>query len=103
MNFKMMGRFIAQIIAIEMVFLLPALVISLCYGEWDAVRGFGYALAIMGGISGLMFLVCRKAGRLFGAREGLVCVGLSWVTLSILGCLPFFLSGHIPNFIDTYK
>ena len=101
MNFKMMGRFIARIIAIEMVFLLPALVISLCRSEWDAVWGFVYALLIMGGISGLLALLCRKAGRLFGAREGLVCVGLSWVTLSILGCLPFFLSGHIPNFIDA--
>ena len=29
MNFKMMGRFIAQIIAIEGIFMLPALVISL--------------------------------------------------------------------------
>ena len=101
MNFKMMGRFIARIIIIEMVFLLPALVISLCCKEWDAVEGFVYALLIMGGISGLLALFCRKAGRLFGAREGLVCVGLSWIILSILGCLPFFFSGRIPNFIDA--
>ncbi len=101
MNVKMMGRFIARIVMIEMAFLLPALIISLCGREWDAVRGFLYTLIIMGGISGLLFLICRKAGRLFGAREGLVCVGLSWVILSILGCLPFFLSGRIPNFVDA--
>ena len=92
MNYKMMGRFIAQIILIEMVFLLPALGISLGYGETDAIWGFVYTLAIMGSICGLLFLICRKSGRLFGAREGLVCVGFSWITLSILGCLPFFLS-----------
>ena len=101
MNYKMMGRFIAQIILIEMAFLLPALLISLGYGEADAVSGFLYTLAIMGALSGLLFLICRKAGRLFGAREGLVCVGLSWIVLSILGCLPFFFSGRIPNFIDA--
>ena len=101
MNYKMMGRFIARIILIEMVFLLPALFISLGYRETDAIRGFLYALVIMGGLCGLLFLICRKAGRLFGAREGLVCVGLSWITLSILGCLPFFFSGQIPNFIDA--
>ena len=101
MNYKMMGRFIAQIILIEMVFLLPALGISLGYGETDAIWGFVYTLAIMGSICGLLFLICRKSGRLFGAREGLVCVGFSWITLSILGCLPFFLSGRIPNFIDA--
>ena len=40
MNFKMMGRFLAQIIAIEGVFMLPALGISIGYGEWNAVRAF---------------------------------------------------------------
>ncbi len=101
MNFKMMGRFIARIIAIEGIFLLPALIISLVRGEWDAVQGFAYTLGIILVLSGLLTLICRKAGRLFGEREGLVCVGLSWVALSILGCLPFFLSGQIPNFIDA--
>ena len=102
MNYKMMGRFIAQIILIEMVFLLPALAISLGYGEQDAIYGFLCALAIMAVLSGLLFLICRKSGRLFGAREGLVCVGLSWIVLSLLGCLPFFLSGRIPNFVDAF-
>ena len=102
MNYKMMGRFIAQIILIEMVFLLPALAISLGYGEQDAIYGFLCTLAIMAVLSGLLFLICRKSGRLFGAREGLVCVGLSWIVLSLLGCLPFFLSGRIPNFVDAF-
>lgn len=101
MNYKMMGRFIAQIIAIEMVFLLPPLCISLFSGEWDAVRGFVCTIAIGVVLSGLLYALCRKAGRLFGAREGLVCVGLSWIILSILGCLPFFLSGAIPKFVDA--
>ncbi len=101
MNYRMMGRFIARIIAIEAVFLLPALAISLFGREWAAVRGFCYALVIMLAVSGLLLLLCRKAGRLFGAREGLVCVGISWITLSILGCLPFFFSGSIPNFADA--
>ena len=101
MNYKMIGRFIAQIIAIEMVFLLPALAISLFGSEWDAAIGFGYTLAIMAGLCGILFLTCRKSGKLFGAREGLVCVGFSWIVLSLLGCLPFFLSGRIPNFVDA--
>ena len=101
MNYKMMGRFIAQIIAIELVFLLPPLGISLFYGEWDAVRGFVCTIAISGALSGLLYGLCRRAGRLFGAREGLVCVGFSWIVLSILGCLPFLLSGAVPKFVDA--
>ncbi|MBQ6831079.1 MAG: TrkH family potassium uptake protein [Oscillospiraceae bacterium] len=101
MNYKMMGRFIAQLISIEGVFLLPALCISLFYGEHSAVRGFALTVAIILAVSALLYTLCRRAGRLFGAREGLVCVGLSWIILSLLGALPFFLSGHIPNYIDA--
>ncbi len=101
MNYKMMGRFIGLIIAIEAVFMLPALGISLGYGEWNAVTGFLWTLGIMVLLGGALLGFCRKAGRLFGAREGLVCVGLSWIVLSILGCLPFVISGDIPFFIDA--
>ena len=102
MNFKMIGRFLAQIIAIEAVFMLPALGISLGYGEINAVRGFLMALVISGLLAGFLFLTCRKAGKLFGAREGLVCVSFSWVVLSLLGCLPFWFSKEIPGFIDAF-
>ena len=102
MNVKMMGKFISQIIAIEAVFMIPALVISLCYGEMAAVDGFLLTLGIMVLVAGLLFFTCRKAGRLFGAREGLVCVGFSWIVLSLLGCLPFVFSGNIPHFVDAY-
>ena len=102
MNVKMMGKFISQIIIIEAVFMIPALIISMCYGESAAVRGFLVTLAVMLLLSGGLYLFCRKAGRLFGAREGLVCVGFSWIVLSLLGCIPFVLSGNIPRFIDAF-
>ena len=102
MNYKMMGRFIGQIISIESVFMLPALLISVGYGETGAVTGFLYSLAIMLFLSALLLLSCRKAPRIFGAREGLVCVGLGWIALSLLGCLPFLFSGEIPRFVDAF-
>ena len=102
MNVKMMGKFISQIVAIEAVFMIPALCISLHNGEAAAVRGFLYTLAVMIVLSGILYLCCRKAGKLFGAREGLVCVGFSWIVLSLLGCLPFVISGNLPSFIDAF-
>ena len=102
MNVKMMGKFISQIIAIEAVFMIPALVISLCYGETAAVNGFLLTLGIMLLVDGVLYLSCRKAGSLFGAREGLVCVGFSWIVLSLLGCLPFVFSDNIPHFVDAF-
>ncbi|MBR2937051.1 MAG: TrkH family potassium uptake protein [Oscillospiraceae bacterium] len=101
MNIKMMGRFIAQIIAIEAAFMIPALFISLGYGEWPGVKAFGITIGIMILLAAGMFLLCRKAGRLFGAREGFVCVALSWIVMSLLGALPLVLCGQVPRYIDA--
>ena len=101
MNIKMMGRFIAQIIAIEAAFMIPALFISLGYGEWPGVKAFGITIGIMVLLAAGMFLLCRKAGRLFGAREGFVCVALSWIVMSLLGALPLVLCGQVPRYIDA--
>ena len=102
MNYKMMGRFIGQIVLLEAVFMLPALFISVGYSETASVHGFLQTLIVLLALGGGLLLTCRKAGRLFGAREGLVCVGLSWVILSLLGALPFWLSGEIPHFMDAF-
>ena len=101
MNVKMMGRFIAQIIAIEAVFMVPALGISLGYGEWPGVQAFAVTIGIMLILAAIMYALCRKADRLFGAREGLVCVALSWIVMSLLGALPFVLSGQVKSYIDA--
>ena len=101
MNFKMMGRFIAQIVAIEAAFMVPALAISLGYGEWPAVKAFTITLAIMLCLSGIFYALCRRSEKLFGAREGLVCVALSWMVMSLLGAMPFVLCGQVPSYIDA--
>ena len=101
MNFKMMGRFIAQIVAIEAVFMLPALFVSLGYGEGPAAQAFLITVGIMLALSAMLYALCRRAGRLFGAREGFVCVALSWMVMSLLGALPFVLSGQVEHYIDA--
>ena len=102
MNYKMMGRLMAQILTIETLFMLPALFISLYHGESAATQGFICTLILMVVLEGILFLLCRKAPDGFYAKEGMVCVGLSWVLLSLMGCLPFFFSREIPSFIDAF-
>ena len=102
MNFKMMGRFLAQILSIEGIFMIPALFISLYCGDTMAVKGFLYTLLIIAGIVSVMILLCRGAPSAFYAREGLVCVGASWFVLSLVGCLPFYISREIPSYVDAF-
>ena len=101
MNYKMMGRFMAQILSIEGLFMIPALIISLCYGEYPAAKSFGWTMLIICAVSVALFLICRGAPSAFYAKEGLVCVGISWIVLSLIGCLPFYISREIPKYVDA--
>lgn len=49
------------------------------------------------------FLMCIKKPihSTIYAREGLVIVALSWIVISLIGALPFFLSGEIPLYHDA--
>lgn len=101
MNYKMMGRLNSLILAIEAVFMMPALFISVYYGEDSSTRAFIVTIGIILALSGVLALCSLNAKRDFYAREGLICVGSSWILMSLLGCIPFVLSGAIPNYIDA--
>lgn len=101
MNYRMMGKFISRILFVEAVFMLPALLIAVYHGEAKTVRGFLIGIVITLLTALVLHLLCRKARKGFYAREGLVCVGTSWIVMSLLGCLPFYYSEEIPSFIDA--
>ena len=102
MNYKMMGKFIAQILIIEAVFMIPAGFISLGYREYTAMWSFWAAVGLTSAVSGILFLLCKGAPSAFYAKDGLVCVGVSWLVLSAFGCLPFWFSREIPVWIDAF-
>ncbi len=102
MNYKMMGKFLAQTLSVEAVFMIPALLISLFSGETAAVLGFLLTLGIFALVCTALYFLCKSAPSAFGAREGLVCVSISWMVMSLLGCLPFVFSGTIPHYIDAF-
>lgn len=101
MNYRMMGKFISRILMVEAAFMVPALLISVFHEETEAVVGFLTGTVITLVTALLLYLLCRKAKKGFYAREGLVCVGASWIVMSLLGCLPFYFSGEIPSFVDA--
>ena len=102
MNLRMMLRIIAYILLVEAALMLPSLAISLYLHETASIHGFLMGMAIILAVSGLLFLITIKAsGKRFYAREGLVTTGISWIVLGLFGCLPFYLSGAIPSYVDA--
>ncbi len=101
MNFKMIFRLYAMILLVEAVFMIPAAGIGFGYGETNAALSFLISIACILAVAGLFALLSKNAQKTFRAKEGLVCVGTSWILMSLLGCLPFFLSREIPSYIDA--
>ena len=100
MNYRMIGNVIGKVLWVEAAFLLPALVISAARGEAEAVRGILCALcACLAAGLPLGLAVKPKRTEIY-ARDGLATAGLSWLSVSLFGALPFRVSGAMPNYID---
>ena len=99
MNGSAITFIIGWILNIEAALMLPSCAVALLYRErcgWAFAVTMALCLAI--GVPRVMMGMKRKV---FHARESLVTVSLSWVVLSVMGALPFFLSGTIPSFVDA--
>ncbi|MBO6138240.1 MAG: TrkH family potassium uptake protein, partial [Lachnospiraceae bacterium] len=101
MNYKMIWRILSVILGVEAVLMLPALFIAVFDGDNPVSGSFLLSIGIIALVSIVLFFISRNAQMHFFAREGFVCVGLSWIAMSLLGCLPFWFSGQIPKFIDA--
>ncbi len=101
MNYKMMGRLFGFILCLEAVFMLPSLGLAIADKDGQVALGFGITAAICAVLGGALLFLCRHAKNDFFAKEGLVCVGLSWILLCLFGALPLFIGDDIPSYVDA--
>lgn len=99
MNYRMIVRLLAITLRIVAVLMSPALVIALCCGEKSAAIAFVLTIGLMLLLS-LATNVFKPRKTALYAREGFVITALAWIMLSVLGGLPYFVSGSIPSFVD---
>ena len=96
--FYLLGR-IAQTIGI--LLLLPAAVASY-YQEIDQFWAFT-AVAVGSLMAGTAIAyVCKTKNNVIYAKEGFAIVALSWISMSLVGALPFVISGEIPSYVNAF-
>ncbi|MCI9465056.1 MAG: TrkH family potassium uptake protein [Lachnospiraceae bacterium] len=99
MNFSIIRYILFRVLEFAALFLTLPCLVALIYQE---EAGFAFAAVMIG-----CFLVAeigkqwKPKSNVFYAKEGFVTVSLTWIVLSIVGALPFYLSGEIPNFTDA--
>ena len=91
---------IGQIICAEAVLLLLPLIVSAVYAE-SCAFSFMITFAAATAIGICMVLIFKPKSKVIYSKEGFVIVALSWVLMSLIGALPFTLSGEIPSYVDA--
>ena len=100
MNYAMIRYIIGWILNFEAAFMSPSFVVGLIYREKSVWAIFATMLLCL--VIGVpMVLLKRPKQAVFYAKDGFVSVGLSWVALSVMGALPFVISGSIPHPVDA--
>lgn len=102
MNRKLVFNYLGKIIAAVGALMLLPIIVAIIYGEHKALIGFSVTalICVLPGFA-LTKLLRPKSDLLF-AREGFAIVALAWISMSVLGALPFMISGEIPSFADAF-
>lgn len=100
MNRKMVFYMIGKIVLAEAAMLLLPLVVALLYKETPLPFLITIGIALVLGIA--LSLIFKPKNRVIYAKEGFVIVAFAWIALSLIGCIPFVLSGALPNFFDAF-
>ncbi|MDY6231941.1 TrkH family potassium uptake protein [Peptostreptococcus porci] len=101
MNYEMMKYVLMSICKIEGLLLLIPVFVSVIYKEYQ-IAGKMAIVAIAFALIGMVFT--RKKPRKIDifAKDGLIIVGITWIIFSIIGAIPFYVTGSIPSFIDAF-
>lgn len=99
MNRAIIRHILGNVLKIEGALMLLPCIVALIYQESE---GFKYLLvAILAGAIGIALTLKKPANHIFYLKEGCIITALSWIMLSIVGALPFVLTGEIPSFTDA--
>ena len=99
MNIRIVANTLGKVLLAEAALLLLPTTAALWYRE--SVLPFLLTVLLLLP-AGLFLNALRPRSSELFAREGFVCVGLSWILMSLFGCLPFLFSGDIPRFTDAF-
>ncbi len=100
MNLSMVVYMLGRVLLLEGVLMGLPLIVSALYRENQSVVSFLIAMVICLGL-GWLCSSRKPKNKVFYLREGFVITALSWIVISVFGCLPFLLTGFIKDPISA--
>ena len=99
MNIRMLVYILGKVLLIEGVLMILPVICGLLYGERQVLIYILSAAVYIG--LGFVISMKKPKNMTIFIKDGCIATALSWVVLSICGCIPFVLTGEIPSFTDA--
>lgn len=101
MNYEMMAYVLMNIAKVEGFLMFIPAIVSLVYGEKDvAIRIFEIAVVLV--VVGKIFTRKKPSKSELFIKDGLLIVGLAWIIFSVIGAMPYYLTGSITSIVDAF-
>lgn len=100
-NLKLIYKIIGSLLFIETVMLMLCLGVSLYYTETD-IPAFAMSVVVSALCGFAMRYMGRDCDNTLSRRDAYLVVTLTWVVFSLIGTLPFMLSGSLTSFTDAF-
>ena len=102
LNFPIITRMVGLITLICGLSMVPSCIVSFFSESPEELRGFLLSAIPVTAIGGFLFFYAKTKTKneSFKVRDGYLAVSLCWVSVSISGALPYYLTGITPLFID---
>ena len=101
MNKRIIIYILGWVLIIEAIAMQIGTITSLIYGEQEGL--YFLLTGLVSAILGVLAVKVKKPQNMvLYQKAGFAATGLSWIMFALVGCLPFWLSGEIPSFIDAF-
>ncbi|MBE5732556.1 MAG: TrkH family potassium uptake protein [Clostridiales bacterium] len=101
MNYRLIFNTMGKVLIVTAVLLIIPMLVGLIYSELIVAWAF-LTTALVSLVVGLILvLTCKPKTNVMFAKEGLIIVAFAWIAVSLIGAIPFTLSGEIPSYVDA--
>lgn len=101
MNIKSISNIIGRVLLLEAGAMLLPLGVSLIYGE-SCAKSFAVSIIAAAALGAVSVLLTQKSKKALCVSDSLATAALTWIFASLIGCMPFMLSGEIASFPDAF-
>ncbi len=102
MNRRMVLYTLGTVALLEAVLMAFPMIVSALYREWTDVGIFAVVVFFAAALGFCSRVFIKPKNKVIYAKEGFLIVAATWLTLSLIGAVPFVMGGYIPNYIDAF-